>query len=208
MIGCILFTDVKASSKLWAAHPKEMLKLLLQHEKIIRGAIAKRKGLLVKTIGDAVMAKFATLLDGVMCAIEIQTALKARPIKFSRSADVLQIRIGIAHGQIQSRDTIIQGFKVKDFFGATVNIASRMESKVSKVGGFAVYMNNIPKKILDIIREKCRVERVEFRNNCSMSLAEPIARSRRLLMSTICQDAAALHIDDGREHTALSCEIL
>jgi class 3 adenylate cyclase len=143
-----------------------------------------------------------------MCAIEIQTALNTRPIKFSRSADVLQIRIGIAHGQIQSRDTIIQGFKVKDFFGTTVNIASRMESKVSKVGGFAVYMNNIPKKILDIIREKCRVERVEFRNNCSMSLSEPIARSRRLLMSTICQDAAALHIDDGREHTALSCEIL
>jgi hypothetical protein len=206
MQGCILFTDVKASSKLWADHPQEMLKLLMAHEKIIRAAIAKYKGLLVKTIGDAVMAKFAKLINGVKCAIDIQTSLKNKPLKFNKSSDLLQIRIGIGYGSMQMRHIIMQGHKMKDFFGSSVNIASRMESKVSKVGGFGILADKMPKSIIELIESKCHTQRVDFKYQCNT----PVIRSKRLLISdsvAMCHDVSILHIEDGKEHVALSCEL-
>lgn len=206
MQGCILFTDVKASSKLWADHPNEMLKLLMAHEKIIRSSIAKYKGLLVKTIGDAVMAKFSKLIDGVKCAIDIQTNFKNKPLKFSKSADLLQIRIGVAHGTMHMRHILVQGYKMKDFFGMSVNMASRMESKVSKVGGFGILADKLPKAVLNLIETKCHTQRVDFKYQCNT----PIVRSKRLLLSdsaAMCHDVAILHIEDGKEHIGLSCEL-
>lgn len=206
MKGCILFTDIKSSSKLWAAHPKQMLKLLMEHEKIIRDKIIKNKGFIVKTIGDAVMAKFSSVEEGVKCAIDIQQVLKNKPLRFNKSTDLLQIRIGLAYGDMQMRNILIQGHKLKDFFGTSVNMASRMESKVSKVGGFGILADTISKKTLELLRANCNLQKVDFKYRCN----EKIQRSGRLIafdQNSICHDITMLHVEDGLEHAALSCEL-
>ena len=201
MNRAIMFTDVKSSSKLWAAHPKEMLKLLTKHEKVIREYTKKYRGEILKTIGDAVMVSFGSLEHAVRCCIEIQTNLKNKPIKFKNSADQIQIRIGLAYGPIQVKRIEIQGHKLKDIFGTTVNLASRMESKVSLVGGFGILADRLPKKILDVIRANCSlVTEVNFKFKC-----DPVERSARLMSS--CVDVAILHVEDGQEHKGLQCSV-
>jgi class 3 adenylate cyclase len=199
MKACIMFTDVKSSSKLWAAHPKEMLKMLTKHENVIRAAAAKQKGFIIKTIGDAVMISFPTLEKGVLCAMEIQQKLKSNPLKFSKSDDLLQIRIGIAYGPVQVKGILVQNVKLKDVFGTTVNLASRMESKVSLVGGFGILADNIPKKVMDLIEKYCTVNNIVFKYNCEQAGV----RSTRLLNS--CVDVGVLHVEDGNEHKTISC---
>ena len=197
-----MFTDVKSSSKLWATHPKEMLKMLTKHENIIRSFAAKHKGVIIKTIGDAVMISFPTLEHGVLCAIDVQKKLKDSPIKFSKSTDLLQIRIGVAYGPVQIKSIVVQNTKLKDIFGTTVNLASRMESKVSLVGGFGILADNIPKKVMDIIHKNCEtVTNVSFKYNCELVNN----RSTRLLNS--CVDVGVLHVEDGNEHKTLSCVV-
>jgi hypothetical protein len=196
---CILFTDVKSSSKLWATYGKEMLKLLIAHEKIIRSCALK--GLIVKTIGDAFMIKFSTLDQGIKCAIDIQQAFRDKPLKFNKSTDLLQIRIGIAYGDVNVRHIEIQNHKMNDFFGTTVNMASRMESKVSTVGGFGVLADSLDDKTLELLKKHCKIQKINFKQHC----IDTKIRSARLI--PICHDASMLHIDDNKDHVALSCEI-
>ena len=196
---CILFTDVKSSSKLWATHGKEMPKLLIAHEKIIRKCASK--GLIVKTIGDAFMIKFSTLEQGIQCAIDIQKTLKDKPLKFNKSTDLLQIRIGLAYGPVNMRRIEIQNHKMSDFFGTTVNMASRMESKVSTVGGFGILVDSINKKTLNLLKKHCKIQEVNFKHQCINTKG----RSTRLI--PICHKHSMLHIDDGKDHIALSCEL-
>jgi class 3 adenylate cyclase len=204
MKKCILFTDIKSSSKLWHKHPKQMFHALTKHEKIIKSIADKFNGFILKTIGDAIMIEFPTLLEGVNFAIAVQKKLSKHPIKFNNSNDILQIRIGIAYGNVYAKYTSIQGYKIKDLFGTTVNLASRMESKVSKVGGFGLLVNGISKEVLDIIKKYCSIQQVYFKFNCD----EKIVRSKRLLLPSICYDVTLLHIGDGIEHIAYSCELL
>jgi class 3 adenylate cyclase len=195
---CVLFTDIKSSSKLWGLYPKQMPKVLAQHEQVIRRVIHKYKGLLLKTIGDAVMAEFNTLHDGVCAAIDIQTIFRNKPLVLS-TVDKLQIRIGVAFGEIHIKNILVQKYKLRDVFGATVNLASRMESKVSQVGGFGILDRNMNKQTLDLLKQRCDLKRVHFVHKCD----KKIYRSKRLL--TECQPIETLHIHDDNEYTALSC---
>ena len=196
----VLFTDIKSSSKLWSTYPKLMPKLLSAHEQIIRKAASKSHGMIIKTIGDSVMIEFPSLYDAVHAAIEIQTQLHDKPLKFSTN-DLLQIRIGIAYGDISIKNILIQNHKLRDIFGSTVNLASRMESKVSLVGGFGVLNSNVDQKTLALLKSKCVVKNVHFLHDCP----KKVKRSMRLIGE--CQPSDTLHINDGKEYSALSCMI-
>ena len=54
-----LFTDVESSTRLWEENPPAMRLALEQHDAILRSAIAKSHGDVVKTTGDGLMAVFA-----------------------------------------------------------------------------------------------------------------------------------------------------
>jgi hypothetical protein len=203
MKGVMLFTDVRSSSRLWATYPKEMLALLVKHETYIRKTVGKYDSLIVKVMGDAFMIKFAKLEDAVMAAIQLQQLFAKKPIKFTDSIDQIQIRIGIAAGELLSRKVVIQEHKMIDYFGSTVNIASRMESKVSQVGGFALLGDGLEgSKIMNLLDQYCVVQKVQFKYKCDPDT--PPVRSERLIQ---CRDAAVLHLEDRMEHVAFSCTL-
>ena len=55
-------------------------------------------------------------------------------------AEYIKIRMGICCGDMSMQKVKIQNKDMIDFFGGSVNMASRMESKVSEVEGFALYL--------------------------------------------------------------------
>lgn len=175
MKKAIVFTDIKSSSVLWKYSAKSMEKALTIHDKHIRKF---SKGLIVKTIGDAYMIAFDKLEDALLFAIQYSEYDNKYPIKVGKM--YLRIRIGICYGDILMKKIKIQGKQLVDFFGSTVNKASRMESKVSPIGGFAVCMDdNDVKPIIDFIQHygRWKYSHIAYKNNCKPK----IARSRRLI---------------------------
>ena len=80
--------------------------------------IEKNSGKILKKMGDAIFAEFASSVDAVRCAIEIQTALKDFNSDKSLE-DMIIIRIGIHLG-----DVMVHG---DDLFGEGINVAARLE---------------------------------------------------------------------------------
>ncbi|MBV8133903.1 MAG: adenylate/guanylate cyclase domain-containing protein, partial [Alphaproteobacteria bacterium] len=90
--------------------------------------IAEHRGRIVKTTGDGLLAEFASVVDAVRCAIEIQRGMAGR------NADIpptkrIEFRIGIHQGDIIVEDG--------DIFGDGVNLAARLEG-LADPGGICV----------------------------------------------------------------------
>jgi TolB-like protein len=113
-----MFTDIVGYSAITQRDESLALSLLDEHNKLMREVIAKHNGSVVKTVGDAFLAEFASALDAVKAAMAAQTALRAR--NAIASGEPIRIRIGIHLGDVIYRDG--------DVFGDGVNIAARVQS--------------------------------------------------------------------------------
>jgi len=110
-----LFTDLKGSTRLWEDHPEAMKGALARHDELIRDAIEKHGGYVVKTTGDGFHAAFATAHDAVSAAVDAQRALGAEPWK---ATGALRVRMGVHCGPAEERDG--------DYCGAALNRAARL----------------------------------------------------------------------------------
>ena len=95
---------------------------------MIHPAIAGYSGRIVKLMGDGALVEFASAVDAVACAIEIQRQLREHDARGSE-VDFIRFRIGINVG-----DIIIEG---EDILGDGVNIAARIEG-VAEPGGISI----------------------------------------------------------------------
>jgi class 3 adenylate cyclase len=109
----LVFTDVVGSTRMYSDNgDARAFRLVREHFDALHEVIALRRGAIVKTIGDAVMAVFADPRDAVESAL-----------LFADAVAPLQIRVGMHRGPciaMRANDRI-------DYFGATVNLASRVE---------------------------------------------------------------------------------
>ena len=117
-LAAIMFTDIVGYSNIMSLNEKKGIKILERHNEIINPVIVKNNGNILKRMGDAIFAEFASSVDAVRCAIEIQTALKEYNSDKSLD-DMIIIRIGIHLG-----DVMIHG---DDLFGEGINVAARLE---------------------------------------------------------------------------------
>jgi len=117
-LAAIMFTDMVGYSALTHRNEALALGILEEQRKVVRQAVAKHKGREVDSIGDGFLVEFASALDAVNCAVEIQSTLKEANSKRSRD-EKIWIRIGIHLG-----DVIHIGNRV---VGDAVNVASRIE---------------------------------------------------------------------------------
>jgi len=120
-IQTVLFTDVVGSTTYFDRFgDTEGLLLLYRHHALVTGTVEEHRGVVVKTIGDSVMAEFADPLSAVQAAIAIQRLLLHHNQSLARH-ERLQIRIGIHTGL---------GFKrANDLFGDIVNVAARITKR-------------------------------------------------------------------------------
>jgi adenylate cyclase len=123
-----MFTDVVGFTALGQTNENLALQLLEEHRGVVRPIVAKYRGVEVKTIGDAFLVEFASALEAVECAIEIQTSMHDRNSMLPEK-ERLQMRIGIHVGDVVHS----QG----DILGDAVNVSSRIEP-IAEPGGVCV----------------------------------------------------------------------
>jgi len=118
-----LFTDLTGSTALYQRVGQARAFRIVQDQFALLGeAIASHNGAIVKTIGDAVMATFPTGGDALAAGLAIQRAIRRLDLRGEADASEL-VRVGIHQGPcvaVTANDRL-------DYFGTTVNIASRVE---------------------------------------------------------------------------------
>jgi adenylate cyclase len=127
-LAAILSADVKSYSRLMGEDEEWTLRTLNAYREVMRGLIHQHRGRVIDTAGDSVLAEFASVVDAVQCAVEIQQVLRAKNAMLPENRR-MEFRIGINLG-----DVIEEGEKI---YGDGVNIAARVEG-LAEAGGICV----------------------------------------------------------------------
>lgn len=127
--AAFLFTDLLGSTAMYAREgDPQAYGRVREHFEVLFRAADYNNGVTVKTIGDAVMASFVTPLDALRAAVEAYYDMKALNRRLDLSGDeALAVRLGTHVGPCISVTLNDQ----LDYFGATVNVASRV-SRLSR----------------------------------------------------------------------------
>src|SRR6516164_2882960 len=128
-LAAIMAADVAGYSRLIEADEEGALgRLKALRAEIIDPKIAEHRGRIVKTTGDGLLVEFASVVDALRCAAELQAAVAETnsSLPLERRID---FRIGIHQGDIVVEDG--------DIFGDGVNVAARLEG-LATPGGICV----------------------------------------------------------------------
>jgi class 3 adenylate cyclase len=118
-----LFTDLKGSTALYErVGDLTAFDLVRAHFRALLDIIASEKGAVVKTIGDAVMATFIRPEHALMAGLRMRTAMEE--LNKQRGSNDLIVKIGIHEGPCLA----VMLNERQDYFGQTVNVASRVQS--------------------------------------------------------------------------------
>lgn len=119
-----LFSDLKGSTRLYdLIGDTPAYARVRDHFDILKAIIARRRGALVKTIGDAVMAVFPSAEDAVEASLEIQREFTEGQI--ARGDPPLRVKLGLHRGPCIA----VNANDLLDYFGSTVNIAARVQNE-------------------------------------------------------------------------------
>ena len=128
-LAAILAADVVGYSRLMDEDEAGTLAALKEHRSaLIDPAIARHNGRMVKLMGDGALVEFASVVDAITCAAEIQEAMIGRNEGVAEARRII-FRIGINLG-----DVIVEG---DDIYGGGVNVASRLEG-LAEPGGICL----------------------------------------------------------------------
>src|SRR5436309_11584823 len=118
-LAAIMFTDIVGFSRQMGSDEAHMLRLLEVHNQLIRQAVAEHHGTVIKTVGDAFLVDFPSVVHAVQCALQIQAQFRTDNAE-RETTEQIHVRIGIHLGDIVQRDG--------DVFGDGVNIAARLQA--------------------------------------------------------------------------------
>jgi TolB-like protein/class 3 adenylate cyclase len=128
-LAAILAADVVGYGRLMEADEAGTLAALKQRRTgVLQPLVAQHHGRIVKLMGDGVLVEFASAVNAVACAVELQKQMAAANDDVAETQRIV-LRIGINLG-----DVIVEG---SDLYGDGVNIAARLEA-IAKPGDILV----------------------------------------------------------------------
>jgi TolB-like protein/class 3 adenylate cyclase/Flp pilus assembly protein TadD len=128
-LAAILAVDVAGYSRLMGADEEGTHQRVKAHfVELVDPKIGEHHGRIVKNTGDGMLAEFASVVDALRCAAEVQAGMTERNV--AAPADQrIEFRIGIHQGDVVVED--------HDIFGDAVNVAARLEG-LAEPGGICV----------------------------------------------------------------------
>src|SRR5580700_9113462 len=163
-LTAILAADVAGYSRLMEADEEGTHERLKGHfEQLIYPKIDAHRGRTVKTTGDGLLVEFASVVDAVRCAAEIQRGMGERNSEVPVERRI-EFRTGINIG-----DVIIDG---DDIFGDGVNIAARLEG-IAEPGGICV-----SRVVRDQVRDKLDFAFDDLGEQSLKNIARPVRAYR------------------------------
>jgi len=127
-LSAIFSADVQGYSRLMEMDEEYTVGTVTFYRNLMAGLVDQYQGRVVDSPGDNLLAEFASVLDAVNCAIEVQ--LRIRKSNLDKPADhKMLFRIGINLG-----DVIVEGERI---YGEGVNVAARLEG-LAEGGGICV----------------------------------------------------------------------
>jgi class 3 adenylate cyclase/pimeloyl-ACP methyl ester carboxylesterase len=128
-LAAIVAADVAGYSRLMGTDEEGTLAQLQAHRQaLVDPSIEEHRGRIVKTTGDGMLVEFASVVDAVRCAVDVQRGMSERNTRVSVDKRI-EFRVGINLG-----DIIIDN---DDIYGDGVNIAARLEG-IAEPGGIYI----------------------------------------------------------------------
>src|SRR5271163_2635961 len=128
-LTAILAADVAGYSRLMGADEEGTHERLKAHlSELVNPKVTEHRGRVVKNTGDGLLAEFASVVDAVRCAAEIQREMIDREPEVPDERRI-RFRIGVNLGDVIA--------EADDIFGDGVNIAARLEA-LAEPGGICV----------------------------------------------------------------------
>ncbi len=163
----ILSSDIVGYSRLMGRDEAGTLAALkAHHRQIVAPKAAQYRGRTVKLMGDGALMEFASVVDAVRFAIEVQCAMRERNAGVPEDRRILY-RIGINIG-----DIIVEG---EDIYGDGVNIAARLQG-LAEPGGICLARN-----VYNQIKGKLNLEIEHLGEQEVKNIAEPVTVYRVVL---------------------------
>ena len=117
-LAAIMFTDIVGFSRQMGSDEARTMRLLNVHNQLIQQVVSTHHGHVIKTIGDAFLVEFPSVVQAVHCAQQVHAQLRAHNAE-KEKAEQIHVRIGIHLGDIIEQEG--------DVFGDGVNIAARLQ---------------------------------------------------------------------------------
>ena len=159
-LAAILAVDVAGYSRLMGQNEEGTLAALRSvRRELSDPKIKAHQGRIVKAMGDGLLVQFASVVDAVRCAVEVQRAMAERNIDTSPEGRI-EFRIGIHQADIIVEDD--------DIFGDGVNIAARLEG-LAEPGGICV-----SRVVRDEVQDKLDVVFEDLGEQQVKNIARPV----------------------------------
>src|SRR6266581_129379 len=165
-LTAILSADVKGYSRLMGEDEEATIRTLTTYRQVMTTLIQQHRGRVVDSPGDNLLAEFASAVDAVRCAVDVQHELKVRNAELPDHRK-MEFRIGINVG-----DVIVEGEKL---YGDGVNIAARLEG-LAEPGGIC-----IAGTVYDQVKNKLALRYEYLGEQEVKNIAEPVRVWRVLL---------------------------
>jgi adenylate cyclase len=175
-LTAILSADVKGYSRLMGEDEEWTVRTLDTFKGVMKNIIPQHRGRVVDSTGDNLLAEFASVVDAVQAAVEIQQVLRAKNSLLPENRR-MEFRIGVNLG-----DVIEEGDRI---FGDGVNIAARLEG-LAEPGGIC-----ISGSAFEQIENKLPLHYDFLGEHAVKNIARPVRVYRALMDNGVVKEKAA-----------------
>ena len=188
-LTAILSADVVGYSRLMGTDEEATIETLTAYRKVFVSKIKNHRGRVVDAKGDAILAEFASVVDSVNSAVEIQRELARKNAELSGDTR-MDFRIGINLGDVVVKDDAI--------YGDGVNVAARLEA-LAESGGIC-----ISRPVHDQVKAKLDLEYEYLGEQQVKNIAEPVRAYKVRMNHKIAKPLAKEAKSDSDEDAELS----